>query len=66
VCQQTQIDDFKVVQKLESGGYGEISAVRLPDSPNLLALKTESLDSFSPTLSTELGFMKLLPRAALP
>jgi serine/threonine protein kinase len=64
MCQQTQIHDFRVVQKLGSGGYGEIFAVRSPDSPSLLALKTEHLDSLSPTLSTEIRFVKLLPREA--
>jgi serine/threonine protein kinase len=61
MADHTQIHGFTVIQKLGSGGYGEIFAVRSADSSDLLALKTENLDSRVPTLSNELHFLKLLP-----
>jgi serine/threonine protein kinase len=62
MCEQAQIGDYRIIQKLGSGGYGEIFSVRGHGSSDLLALKTENLDSATRSLETEIRFLRLLPQ----
>lgn len=55
------VDGFKIVQKLGSGGYGEIYAVKSHGTNELYALKTENIDSINRAMQNEIEILKSLP-----
>ncbi|OHT04792.1 CK1 family protein kinase [Tritrichomonas foetus] len=57
----SSVGGFQIVQKLGSGGYGEIFSVEAPHNHQLLALKTENLETKNRAMSNEIEILKYLP-----
>ena len=55
------VNEYKIVQKLGQGGYGEIFSVRSPNEPGFFALKTENIESPNKAILNELQILKHLP-----
>lgn len=57
----SRVDGFQIVQKLGSGGYGEIFSVENCHTHKLFALKTENIDTKNRAMSNEINILQILP-----
>ena len=57
----SRVDGFQIVQKLGSGGYGEIFSVENSHTHKLFALKTENIDTKNRAMANEIKILQLLP-----
>ena len=55
------IDGYQIVQKIGSGGYGEIYTVKKGLDPLVYALKTENIESLQKSMKQEIEIIKELP-----
>lgn len=59
-----EIGGYAIIQRLGSGGYGEIYAARKEDDETIFAIKTESVETKQKGMEMEISILKSLPQTS--
>lgn len=63
MCEETFVNEYQIIHKLGSGGYGEIFSVSSPFQEGIFALKTENIESNNKGIFNEQEIIKHLPNS---
>ncbi|EAX86756.1 CK1 family protein kinase [Trichomonas vaginalis G3] len=59
-----EIGGYSIIQRLGSGGYGEIYAAKKENDETIYAIKTESIETKQKGMELEINILKSLPQAS--